>query len=111
MIVSDIQDYPYSTRLAKRIEEVLPKQTTVTIGAYYGFHMGKELLFRTQNAYYFVTDDKDAVLRTYVGRPLLFINPTQEEIQQLTHAFPDNTMETYDNTHGESMAFFYPPPE
>jgi len=108
MISNDPQDYSYSTKVEERIRTMLPKESTILIAAYPEFHIGKELLFRTNNEYTFITKNKEEMLSTYAGEPLLLINPTEEDHEALIQAYPTHTYEQFANPILESIALFFP---
>lgn len=109
MIANDLQDYAYSTVVAEKIQQVIPIGSTIYIAAYPGFHFGQELLFRTNNLYIYITNDKDRIFSDFSGNPLLIINPTDDELTWVQDQYPDYHYIYYENTVGESLGFFYPP--
>ncbi len=109
MLVADPQDYPYSTSVAEKIQQVVPIHSTIYIAAYPSFHLGQELAFRTNNLYSYLSENKEQILSTYSGEPMLIMNPIDEELESIKEAYPDYIYQYYENSIGESIGFFYPP--
>lgn len=87
MIDNDKTLYPQNSRLiAQYLLKNIPRGSTVSIAAFPAFHLGQELVFRTNNGYRFVSD--------YRGETLIILNPAPSVLSQLSKEYPDHRVIT-----------------
>lgn len=95
MMTHDIQDYPYTPELTNSLLSHVEPGSTLYIAGYFGFHLHKELFFRTHNSYAIQPGEWEYIQQIYNGEPLILVNPTEDAIVALSQSYPDYTIEFY----------------
>lgn len=89
MIDKDKTLYPQNSRLiAAYILKTVPLGSRIVIAAFPAFHLKQELVFRTNNAYRFDSEDSQAILTAYQGETLILLNPTPTALATLAKDYP-----------------------
>lgn len=87
--ISNLSDSLYiNSYLRKHVS----KGTTILISAFPSYHLQKELFFRTNNSYTFVTNNFSSLLPLIKQNPMILLYPDTSQVQQLQRLFPRGKM-------------------
>jgi hypothetical protein len=93
MVDADKNLYPQSTvAIADYIQTHVPPGRAIDIAAFPSFHVGQELLFRTQNRYRFISNTPEEIIKSYTGGLLIILNPTDPFIHTIQTKYPQNRL-------------------
>lgn len=96
--ISSLSDSLYINSYLKKH---IPKGTSILISAFPSYHLQKELFFRTNNSYTFVTNYFPSLLPLLKQNPMILLYPDTSQIQQLQRLFPRGKI--IDNIHGSKL--------
>lgn len=112
MVREDTKLYPLDTLvLAEYIKKNVPEGSSIPIGSFPSFHLGRELLFRTTGKYEFVQDSERVLLQNYHGNvPFILLRASPAVTETLKRQFPEyHFLDTLSSVKLNDLIIFSPP--